>query len=118
MALLPDPEPGLVHETDRERARPVTFERVETQVARGAPAQPWEVMRELEQPLELGALLRGAEAVVVAVLLPAPLSIPVACSRARGRGEIHTSVHAGGIASASIRPSASSSVIGSPRASR
>ena len=44
--------------------------------------------------------------------------MPVACSFAVARGEIQTSFHAGGIASASIRASFRSSVIRLPPLSR
>ena len=69
---------------------------------------------EPDELVVLRLLLLRAVFLVVEVLPPPRRVDPVAWSFARGRGEIQTSRHAGGIASASIRASFSSSVIRFP----
>jgi hypothetical protein len=118
MLLRPHAEPGLVDEPDGDSAGPFAFVRPEPEMPRGSASQARKRSCELQQALELRTLLRRAVAVVVAVLL-ATGRVDARCleTRARGLGEIQTSVQAGGMTSAAIRSSCSASVIFAPRES-
>jgi hypothetical protein len=71
VAVRADPEPGIVHEPQRERARPLLLVRAEAEIPCESGPERREAGAEREQALELLPLLRRPEALVVEVLATA-----------------------------------------------
>ena len=116
--VVTDADQGELQEPDDRRQDLLAGDTGATEVAVDALADPWQRSGELDEPSELRLVARGPVLRVVAMLLP-PACIAAGRLHVPVRpGEIHTSVHAGGITIERIRETTSGSRITFPSRSR